>query len=289
MWLLLALTAAFLTSFLPIINKRLLVKADVSVVAWGTNALSLPLLALASLILLPLPAVDSVFWLGILGSATLNLVATLLSTRALKLADASLVTPFLTFNPAFTLLVAFLTLGESPSVLGAGGVLVVVAGSYLFHVEEARSSLLAPVRALLRNWPVLLSVAASLVWGLTPVAEKLAIQHSEPQNPPLVAFGSTALMALFLLPLMLGQAEAPLRQIAAQSRGFLLAGLIAGVAPLFGFTAIKLGLVGYVAAVFKLSTLATVVWAALLLKESGFRQRLSGSAVMVAGALLLSL
>ncbi len=50
MWLPLALTAAFLTSFLPIINKRLLADADVPVVAWGVNALSLPLLALASVL-----------------------------------------------------------------------------------------------------------------------------------------------------------------------------------------------------------------------------------------------
>ena len=289
MWLVLALVAAFLTSFLPIINKRLLAEADVSVVAWAVNALSLPLLGLASILLLPLPTVDSVFWLGILGSALLNLVATLLSTQALKLADASLVTPFLTFNPAFTLLVAALTLNESPSVLGVAGVLVIVAGGYFFNVREARRSWVAPLKALVTDWPVLLSIAASLVWGLTPIAEKLAIQHSEPENPPIVAFGSTAAMSLLLLPLMLRRAEAPLAQITAVSKGFLLAALIAGVAPLFGFTAISLGLVGYVSAIFKLSTVGTVIWAALFLKESGFRQRLAGSAVMVSGAVLLSL
>lgn len=198
-------------------------------------------------------------------------------------------TPFLTFNPAFTLLVAALTLDESPSVLGVDGVLVIVAGGYFFNAEEARRSLVAPLKALVTDWPVLLSIAASLVWGLTPIAEKLAIQHSEPENPPLVAFGSTAAMSLLLLPLMLRRSEAPLAQIKARSQGFLLAALIAGVAPLFGFTAIKLGLVGYVSAIFKLSAVGTVVWAALFLKESGFRERLAGSAVMVSGAVLLSL
>ena len=68
-----------------------------------------------------------------------------------------------------------------------------------------------------------------------------------------------------------------------------LAALIAGVAPLFGFTAIKLGFVGYVTAIFKLSTVASVVWAALLLKETGFKERIAGSATMVLGAILISL
>jgi hypothetical protein len=70
MWLPLALVAALLTSFLPIINKKLLANADVTVVAWGVNALSLPLLGLATLLLVALPSVDGVFWFGVMASAS---------------------------------------------------------------------------------------------------------------------------------------------------------------------------------------------------------------------------
>lgn len=289
MWLYFALVAALLTSILPVINKRLLADTPVTVVAWGVNAFSLPLLGLASIVLLPIPTVDEVFWLGIAGSALLNLVATLISTQALKLGDASLVTPFLTFNPAFTLLVAAFTLDESPSNLGAVGVLVIVAGGYLLNVEEQQRRWFAPFKAMIAQPPILLAISASFIWGLTPITEKIAIQHSQPENAPLVAFGSTAVMSLLLLPLMLKQAKAPLAQIANHRRGFFIAAIIAGVAPVFGFTAIKLGLVGYVTAIFKLSTVATVVWSAFFLGEAGMRQRLTGSLVMVGGALLIAL
>lgn len=60
--------------------------------------------------------------LSVLGAAGLNVVAHLASTKALKLADVSLVTPLLTFSPAFTLLISALLFGETPSarsVLGA--------------------------------------------------------------------------------------------------------------------------------------------------------------------------
>jgi len=68
----------------------------------------------------------------------------------------------------------------------------------------------------------------------------------------------------------------------------VVAALIAGVAPLFGFTAIALGLVGYVTALFKLSAVLTILWAQLFLDEGNIRQRLFGAAVMVAGGILIA-
>lgn len=287
MWLLFALAAAFLTSFLPIVNKRLLVDTPVSVVAFGVNALSLPLLGLLAVVLLPISTVDPIFWLGMVGSAVLNLAATLISTQALKLGDASLVTPVLTFNPAFTLLVAGFTLGEIPSGSGVAGVLVILAGTYVLNIQEIKAGWWKPLTAVFTQPAMLLAFGASLIWGLTPISEKLAIQHSQPPNPSLVAFGSTALMALFLMPLMLRQTSHPLSHLASHRRGFTLAAVIAGIAPVFGFTAISLGLVGYVSAIFKISTVFSVIWALLLLKEGAAKRRLVGSALMVFGALLI--
>jgi uncharacterized membrane protein len=71
-------------------------------------------------------------------------------------------------------------------------------------------------------------------------------------------------------------------------RTLTLAALIAGVAPLFGFTAIATGLVGYVTALFKLSAVFTILWARLLLGEGSLHQRLLGAAVMVAGGALIA-
>src|SRR5262245_4257149 len=173
MWVVYALTAALLTSFLPIINKRLLVHVRVAIVAWLPNALSLPLLLAATLLLRGWSQVDALFLAGILAAGLLNLIATLASTRALQLTDASVATPLLSFNPAFTLLVSIFTLQEIPGTRGAVGVLLIVLGTYLLQVERAREGLFAPIRALIRQPGVLLAVGASFLWGLTPVAEKL--------------------------------------------------------------------------------------------------------------------
>jgi len=44
------------------------------------------------------------------------------------------------------------------------------------------------VRALARQPGVLLAIGASFGWGITPVFEKIAIQHILPENPLMVAF-----------------------------------------------------------------------------------------------------
>ncbi len=162
---LLALVATILTSFLPILNKRILRDARPALVAWVVNAASLPLLALGTLLLTQcsltlasrgvsfsctthLPHVDGIFVAALLASVALNFAATLLSIYALVQADASLVSPLLTFNPAFTLLVAWLTLGEAPGGRQTIGVGLVLVGAYLLEAEEARTGLLAPLHVL---------------------------------------------------------------------------------------------------------------------------------------------
>jgi len=131
MWAVLALGAAVLTSFNPILYKRMLRDADVIVVVWGVTLLSLPLLGLFTFVFTPrLPTVDVLFVVGVLGSAVLNAGAHLASTRALKLADASLVTPLLIFSPIFTALISAIFLNEIPSGRGLLGVGFVLVGAY---------------------------------------------------------------------------------------------------------------------------------------------------------------
>jgi drug/metabolite transporter (DMT)-like permease len=309
---LLALVATVLTSFLPILNKRLLRDARPALVAWVTNAASLPILATGTLLLtqctstlsggirfsctLQIPLVDGIFLAALLVSVALNWAATLLSTVALDRADASLVSPLLTFNPAFTLLVAWFSLAEVPGMRQTLGVALVLFGAYLLEVEEARMGLVAPLRVLFHHPGTGLSVIASALWGTTTVLEKLSIEHMTPPSGPMVALLGTLLLVLLFTPgaLRAAEREAALARrsrwkgLCAHSRALALAVLIAGIAPLFGFTAIALGLVGYVTTLFKLSSILTILWAWVFLGEGQIRERLLGASVMIVGGLLVA-
>ncbi len=314
MSILLALVATILTSFLPILNKRILRDARPALVAWVVNAASLPFLAVRTLLLtqcsitlassgmpfsctIHLPHVDGIFVAALLASVALNFTATLLSTYALAQADASLVSPLLTFNPAFTLLVAWFTLGETPGAHQTIGVGLVLFGAYLLGVEEARTGLLAPLQILFHRAGALLAVIASALWGATTVLEKLSIEHMTPPSGPFVALVGTALMVVLLTPgtFFSSRREGTPAQkgrwsgLQAHPRALTTAIVLAGTAPLFGFTAIALGLVGYVTALFKLSSVLTIVWAWLFLGEEQIQQRLLGTSVMLLGGILVAL
>lgn len=305
-----ALVATALTSFLPILNKRILHDTRPALVAWIINAASLPILAGGTALLtqctlparqsatalscaLHIPHVDAVFVAALLASALLNWAATLLSTVALQKAEASQVTPLLTFNPAFTLLVAWLALGEVPGVRQTIGVAVVVFGTYLLEVEEARTGLFHPLRVLLRRPGTLLAVVASALWGSTTVLEKLSIEHMVPQSGPVVALLGTLLLVALLTPgaFQSSRLEGWIQTrkgLSLHPRALILAALVAGIAPLFGFTAIALGLVGYVTALFKLSAVLTICWSWIFLDEGHIRARLLGASVMVVGVVLVA-
>lgn len=288
MWAFLALGAAVLTSFNPILYKRMLKDADSIVVVWGVTLLALPFLSLFMLALTPqLPSLDWLFVFGVLGSAGLNSVAHLASTRALKLADASLVTPLLIFSPVFTVLISALFLGETPSAQGLLGVGLVLIGAYWLN-RYSSVGWLTPFKSLALTPSVALVLLAGLLWAITPLFEKTAILHTNPESPRFAAFVATALLTLMLTPAVIARGKSALSKLSLHRRDLFFAGLIAGIAPVLGYTALSLGLVGYVTTLFRVSTLMTMIWSSLFLKERGIAQRLPGSLVMVIGAILIA-
>lgn len=289
MWILLALCAALLASFNPIINKRLLADTDVSVVAWAGQAFGLPLLGLNLFLFFgPLPSVDGWFFIGILGSAILNTLAHLTATQALKEADVSLVAPLFVFSPAVTLLVSSFMLKEIPQLLPLIGVGLIIIGAYLLDLSNWQN-VFEPLRTIIHKRTLWLAIAASVLWGITPVFEKTAIQHTFPENPTAAAFGALLALTLILFPIMFSHANQPLTQVRIRWRGFVALGVIGGIAPLFGYAAFSLGLVGYVSAMFKMSSVFALLWAFLLLREKDVPRRLPGAIVMVIGAILIAI
>ncbi len=278
-----------LASFNPILYKRMLRDADAIVVVWGIHLLALPFLGLLTLMLTrQRPATDWLFAVGVLGSAGLNAVAHLSSTRALKLADVSLVTPLLIFSPVFTVLISAIFLGEIPSMQGLFGVGLVVSGAYWLN-RGPGAGIFAPFKSFTLTPAIALVLLAGLLWAITPLFEKNAILHTDPQSPRLAAFAVNALLVITLTPVVIARGRASIGKLLLHRRAFFLAGLIAGVAPVLGYTAFSLGFVGYVTTLFKLSTLMTMIWSFLFLKEHGLKQRLPASTVMMTGAILLAL
>lgn len=288
LWAITALLAALLTSFNPILYKRMLKEADSLVVVWGVTLFALPLLTVFTFVLTPqLPRLDWLFGFGVLGAAGLNTIAHLASTRALKLADVSLVTPLLIFSPVFTVAISAIFLNEIPSALGVLGVALVLIGAYWLN-RDSSVGWLIPFKSLALTPAIVLVLLAGLLWAITPLLEKAAILHTNPESPRFTALSVDALLVMVLTPAALIRGKTAIRKLFLYRRELFLAGLIAGIAPVLGYTAFSLGLVGYVTTLFKLSTIFTLLWSFIFLGESKLIQRLPASILMVIGVILIA-
>ena len=287
MWIWLALTFAVLSSINILLIKITLKKVDEYVMAWVGAFIGLPFLAVIILFFYQFPKVDSVFLIGVMGSAILNIVAGLLSYRSIKISEMSLLAPISAFNPVFTMIVSLITLKEIPSTRGFAGVFVIALGAYLLNASVVKKGILAPLKKLFSHRGVQLAMACNLIWAITPTFEKTAIFHTTPNVPPFVSLAAGFLLSLFFLPIMLKKSKNPFSQIRMNIKVFLLMGVIGAIASAAAFQAFSLAKLGYVTAIFKLSMLFNVVWGYLFLKEKGIRERLIGSIVMFAGVLIL--
>ncbi len=142
----------------------------------------------------------------------------------------------------------------------------------------------------------MLAVVASALWGTTTVLEKLSIEHMTPPSGPFVALVRTLLLVALLTPSAFRLSEQKETHTAhsmfaglhAHRRDLAAAVLLTGIAPLFGFTVIALGLVGYITTLFKLIADFTILWARLFLGEGNLRSRLLGAVVMLIGGVLVA-
>jgi uncharacterized membrane protein len=287
MWIALALSTALLTSLIPIIVKRLLATAEVPVVIWAAQVTALPLLAAFAFGIFGVPALRGPFFALAGLIILLNTGAHLAATAALKTIDASLAAPLLAISPALTLVLGVSLLGERPSSMGALGVIIMMSGAYLLQLETWKGWW-RPLQAMRQKQGARLALLAAALWGVTPLLEQQAIRHTLPSNPPVVPLVTTLGVSLLLFPWVVRSRTRLSAQLRRVGPGLLLVGLISGVAPVLGFSALQLGLASYVTALFTLRIAFVMLWSVLLLGERPRRWRWVGAALLVAGALAVS-
>lgn len=286
MWFALALLAALFESGKDLFGKQgLQQRADEYVMAWAWRLLALPFL-LPLLLVFEVRWPAAAFWPALLAGGGLNILTAILYMKAIKASDLSLTVPLVTFTPLFLLITSPLMLGEVPGPLGMAGVIMIVAGSYLLNIKERRRGLLAPLQALLREPGPRLMLAVALIWSLTANIDKIGVQASTPLT---WAIAVNAFIALGMLPLVLWRWQTGRSSRALPWPALLPVGLCGGLTTLCQMTAISLAMVPYVIAVKRLSILFSSLAGHLIFGEKGFRERLAGSTLMLAGVALIIL
>lgn len=258
-----------------------------------------------SFIIYGLPTIQTRFWIAFGIVALLNVGIHYFSVKSKKLEDLSRVAPLASATPMFLILTSWVVLRESPSAWGRVGIGCIALSAYILYLEDQPVPVPAAVERLLpRAWqgPVaywfgpwlrLFSsrgarLALTQAWfGAVAISfDKLVVVNSN----PLFRTGSVfAVVALCLFAFSFSRGE--WQKISKDGGVFwrlLLVGMAIGVADALYATGYYHGLAAYVGSLKRTQILWTVILAWLILKEGYVGRRLAGSAVMVAGVVLLS-
>jgi drug/metabolite transporter (DMT)-like permease len=245
----------------------------------------LPLTA-ASLLFVPVPPLDRVFWISFAASLPLNAIPFILYMKAIKESPLSLTLPYLAFTPVFMIATGFLLLDELPDPWGIGGIAAVCIGSYVLHMETGQRSVLDPFRAMARESGSRLMLLVAFIFSFSAVVGKLAILHSSVLFFQMAFF---SVLGLTLLLLFSAGRMVSVKRLAAMPVKGAAAGALLFCHILFHGYAISLTKAAYMISVKRLSILFGVLYGGMFFAEANIRIRFAGALLMVAGTALILL
>lgn len=284
-WIPLALTSAIADAFENVAMKHSLTHFDPLIVSW-LRVVYATLLIAPFMFLQGIPHVDQEFWLALLTRTILDSVAIVLYVRALKLTDMSLAVPMVALSPVFLVGLEFLVTGDFPSSVGFLGIIFVTLGAYLLNRKPGHS-VLEPVREMFRDKGVFLMFSVAVIWSLTSLLHRIAIEHS---NPMFYAGVGQIALLLAMTPIAVWWNRSGVLS-ALHPRRFLHAapaGLFEGISFLAQIVAQSMTLASYVIAVKRSSIAISAFFGKLFFKEK-IDGRVVPIALLLLGVFLITL
>ncbi|HZK39062.1 MAG TPA: EamA family transporter [Clostridia bacterium] len=201
--------------------------------------------------------------------------------KALKLGDVNKVTPVDKSSTILTILLAFLILGEKPTLWMGFGIVLLAVGTYLMIQRQQAD----PSNTKSKKW-LFYAALSAIFAALTSILGKIGIQGVESNL-------GTAIRTIVVLIMAWGivffqKKHALIKDIDRKSWLFiLLSGFATGLSWLFYYRALQEGDASLVVPVDKLSVVVTVVFSRIFLKEKLPAKAFIGLLLVVSGTVLL--
>ncbi len=284
-WVILSLISAFSLATSDALTKKALRDVNEYHVAWFRFIFSLPLL-LCLLIFIPFPKLDGQFYKAFSLALPLEIIATVLYIKALKLSPLSLTLPFLSLTPLFLILISYLILGEKVSLQGGIGIFLLATGSYTLNLHKMRKGIFEPFKAITKEKGSVLMITVAFIYSITSSLGKMAIEHSSP-----LFFGASYFIAMTILftpiALIMGKNNTKNFIRERQFKGLLLPGIFYSLMIISHMIAISLTKVAYMISLKRTSVIIGIVLGYYFFSEKNIRERLTGALLMFIGFVLI--
>ncbi len=230
----------------------------------------------------PIPPIG---WAMIVASAILHVLYSMSLGAAYAGGDLSLVYPLARSAPVFVPIWAIWWLGERPTILGLGGIGLVVVGAYLLGMEPGRTTRLWEPLLALRRRDVQWAWVTALLISLYHVTDKVGVAAVAPLRfqylMVLIRF------AIYSVPIVPWKGRKLVEEARTHWRSLISVSLLQFLAYQLVLTAMTLAPVSYVAAVRQTSVLLAVFTGSIVLREGHLSIRLSAAASITLGVILI--
>jgi uncharacterized membrane protein len=286
MWLVLALVAALCQVLRNTVMKRLGHSLDEYINVWGRFTFLLPFAAMFVLYH-GVPVIKPGFVWACLTFAVCQIVSTMSLSKALKLADISMVTALWKVSLLILVALGYFTLKETPTVLGVAGIVISMAGVYLLNVNRAHIAWWAPLAVLFTDRGLRFTLLAALFFAPSVVTTKWAMQCSDPYTGTL---GGYLAASILVTPIVLVTSRRHFAEVPRYWKAFVSFGLFAALTTVTQGRAYLLTLSSYVEAVKQIEILFALAIGVIVFGEKQtVRDTAPGAIVMLLGVALLSL
>lgn len=290
MWFYLAIISAFFNALGNIARRTHGSLAQPAELSWWTLLFSVPL-GIGLLLISNKPYYHSTaFILPLLASALLNCISSVSQFKAYKLSQASVVSPIANFLPILLVVTSFLFLGVTPKLGGLVGILFVVGGVYYSSVS-GKHSVLHPLQQLFKNPGSRAMLITVSIWSVSSVLDKIALRTASPAFV-LCFIQITMFITISLYLLAQPQKRRFQRGEKIMRRWGWHIGAISvfvTLAVFFQIEAVSMMNPSYVLAVKRLDVLLTIIFSGLFLHEKHIFKRFKGSAIALAGVVIIYL
>ncbi|RMX66680.1 hypothetical protein DD238_004474 [Peronospora effusa] len=238
-----------------------------------------------------LPQLNHLFWMSVCISGGINIATSYLYNRAIQISTLSATVPFLSFTPAFLVIVAFLVLGEVPTVSGMLGVSIATLGG--FWLQSAKD--VYPSKDLLVDVSnagkgSLYMIIVAFLWSISNSFDKIGVQNATPlvygaAIQVIVAGGSYILQKK-----RVGGEEVyvPIGQeVKIPWKFVILTGVTSVVAYYINLVAMQHLEVSYVIAIKRSGCIWSVLMGRFLFREQNLRTKIPGILLMVLGVVCI--
>ncbi|MBF0473047.1 MAG: EamA family transporter [Nitrospirae bacterium] len=295
LWIYLTIASAFSGAMCDTILKGSVNKDNEILIMTFQFLMALPFLYIVGFILwykglsgeiFRLSQLDSKFYIAFFMGLPLEVAATILYVKALRISPINLTLPFLSLTPMFLILFSWLILGEKVSIKSGIGIFLITLGSYLLNIKDITKGFFEPFKAIAKERGSLYMIIISILYSFTSVFGKMGVTHSTP-----LFFGVIYVTALVicLIPFTIYSCRVSKIKIVTKRNlkiGLIL-GFIAAFSNIMHYAALGISNVSYMIAIKRLGPLFTIILGYFFFKEAGFKERFTGALIMFAGFVLI--